>query len=122
MRFRATGASMGRAIPPGSVITAVPLDPAAAAVGEVLVHMREGRLWIHRLARVAIQEGHPPRFVCHGDGQTHDDPPVEARDVLARVVAIEPSVMGWLEVRAPAPVATVLRVARRILHAALDAR
>jgi len=84
LRLRVTGSSMLPAIRPGDVLRVERCDAGALSPGEVVLYRRGERLFAHR----AVRRG-PPSLALRGDTLDADDAPVEAGQVLGRVVAIE---------------------------------
>lgn len=81
-RLRLQGTSMLPAIWPGDVLEIVPVDPAALRVGDVVLFLREGRLFCHRV-RALIADGEI-WLRTRGDLVPGDDPPFPASAVLGR--------------------------------------
>lgn len=119
MRFRAPGWSMHPTIRNGEIITVVPLGGSPVQVGDVVLYRRGRAAIAHRVIRVQSASGQLVGFVLRGDAADSCDRPIQAAQVLGRVLAIErdgrwvrPDLMGsgWS------------RALRRALRAARDAR
>jgi len=89
-RFRVTSWSMSPALRKGDRLTVEPVSPAQLQVGDLILFHHRGRLICHRL--VAVQEnGAGPRLITRGDATAGCDAPLQADQVLGRVVAVKRS-------------------------------
>ena len=82
--MRVIGSSMLPAIRPGDIVTVRSGLPARAAIGEVVLFLRESRFFVHR---VVGRRG--SALVTRGDALATPDPPVEPGEFLGFVVATE---------------------------------
>jgi hypothetical protein len=89
VRFRAPGSSMHPTIRNGEAITVVPLGASPVRVGEVLLYRRGRAAIAHRVIRVSSGPGRSVGFVLRGDAACSSDDPIQLRQVLGRVLAIE---------------------------------
>lgn len=82
-RFRVTGTSMLPSIWPGDVLIVSPLSEATPATGEVVLFLRNGRLFAHR---VTARSGN--QLITRGDALTQCDAPVSAGEQLGVVTGV----------------------------------
>jgi signal peptidase I len=82
-RVRVTGSSMLPAIRPGDTVWFRRCDADAARVGDVILFVRDGRLFAHRVTR---RVGHC--LVTQGDGLPAPDGPVSPGEVVGRASRI----------------------------------
>jgi len=75
--------------------------------GDVVLYIRNGRLFVHRLVEMAGEA-----VVTRGDALLGPDPPVRAGDLLGRVVSIE---RGGSSITVPREVGWGRRVAGAVL-------
>jgi hypothetical protein len=87
VRFVARGSSMLPSIYPGDLLTIRSGAMAQARCGEIVLCLRDGRFWIHRVTR-KWREGGLLRFATRGDALTLEDPPVDEHQLLGLVTAI----------------------------------
>ena len=80
LRLRVVGSSMLPAIWPGDILSIQTCGIAEAALGDIVLFTRHGRLFAHR---VISQSGE--YLVTRGDGVTHPDPPVKPGELIGRV-------------------------------------
>ena len=66
---------------PGDLVEIASCSPEDVGPGEILLALRDGRLFLHRL--LTIQ---PNAFVLRGDSMPASDPPFEPEALLGRVV------------------------------------
>ena len=85
LRLRALGFSMLPSIWPGDVLTIQSQDSDECSVGDIVLYMSAGYFFIHRVSRVSDSGD----LIVKGDGLPQSDPPVQAQQVLGKVVAIE---------------------------------
>jgi signal peptidase I len=92
VRIRVTGTSMLPAIWPGDIIAVA--HSQMTSVGDVVLFMRNGRLFAHRVVRRDAAQ-----FVTRGDAVMDCDPPLPLAQVLGRVTAVcdgmSERAMGW---------------------------
>jgi hypothetical protein len=93
VRLRVFGTSMVPAILPGDLVSVHRANLQDISLGEVVMFLREGRLFVHRVVarKVAACENDPdePFLITCGDRLRHQDPPVSELELLGRVVSIE---------------------------------
>jgi signal peptidase len=82
-RIRVTGTSMLPAIWPGDVLLVRPLGDTHFAKGNIVLFLRDGRLFAHR---VVDRSG--DRLITRGDAVPDCDPPVSASELLGVVAGI----------------------------------
>jgi hypothetical protein len=87
VRFVARGSSRLPSIYPGDLLTIRSEAMAQARCGEIVLCLRDGRFWIHRVTR-KWREGGLLRFATRGDALTLEDPLVDEHQLLGRVAAI----------------------------------
>jgi hypothetical protein len=91
-RFIAQGGSMWPSVPSRSQIEVEPCPAAQLRVGEIAAFERQGRVVVHRVARIT-----PDGLHFQGDNLDHPDGVVASTQVLgrARVVARRPWRTRW---------------------------
>jgi hypothetical protein len=87
IRFVARGCSMIPSIYPGDLLTVHSHHIADARHGQIVLCLREGRFWAHRVIR-KWQEGNRFLFTTRGDAHAHEDPSLDEHQLLGRVVSI----------------------------------
>lgn len=88
IRLPAVGTSMVPAIHPGDVLSIQPVDPKEVSRGDIVMYAREQVLVVHRVVRTSA-DSREPYFVTRGDRSLRDDAPIDAGELLGRVVSIE---------------------------------
>jgi Peptidase S24-like len=87
LRIMARGSSMVPTIFPGDILF-VERDPLARLrPGHVVLALREGRFFAHRVVRLTALGG-APRVITRGDALRKDDPAFFHQEVLGRVTAV----------------------------------
>ncbi len=81
-RVRVMGTSMLPALWPGDILVVRGAADAPAA-GDVVLFLRDGRLFAHRVVRITQTE-----LITRGDALADRDPPVRASEVLGLVVEV----------------------------------
>jgi signal peptidase I len=93
VRLRVFGTSMAPAILPGEVVTIRRAGVAEISLGDVVLFLQKGRLFVHRVVdKSALSAASNPEeqyLITRGDRLRHDDPAVSPRELLGRVVSIE---------------------------------
>jgi signal peptidase I len=93
VRLRVFGTSMVPSILPGDVVSIRQASLQDISVGDVVVFLRMGRLFVHRVVdrKVPGTVGLSAdwRLITRGDRLRHNDPPVSSPELLGRVVSIE---------------------------------
>jgi len=118
MSLRVRGSSMLPSLFPGDLLTFRRCAPGEIVVGDIVLFMREGRCFIHRVAeRLAV--GGDSRIRTRGDALPACDAPVGETEVLGRLSVVERK--GW---RLPPPRLGPVRtlVAGLVQRSALAAR
>ena len=87
LRLRATGVSMLPTLWPGDVLTVQRLSAGEAEPGEIVLYMRHGRLFVHRI--VSRNRRRDGALITRGDCMPADDPPVGRNELLGKVTGIE---------------------------------
>ena len=85
--LRALGGSMEPAILPRDILVVAGCGIDDLQVRDVVLFSRDGRLFAHRLLEVGIRAGRRLLFT-RGDAVWSADAPVDAADLLGRVVAV----------------------------------
>ena len=88
IRLRVSSWSMYPTLRPGDLIQALPTLASQIRLGEPVLFHSCGQLVCHRLVG-RYQEGGRTRLVTKGDRMPRSDEPIDALQVLGRVVAIE---------------------------------
>ncbi len=88
VRFRATGRSMSPAIAHNDVVTVVPVNALGLRPGDVVLYVRAGRVFAHRLVEIlhAGGSGGKSTLVTRGDNMPDRDRPLDPSAVLGKVV------------------------------------
>lgn len=110
VRFRAPGLSMHPAIKEGETITVVPISPFNIKRGDILLYLAGRKVIAHRLVGIEKKKGdssnqsstqypaqsptqsskyRPRLFLLRGDASAICDEPVEAQQILGKVVSVE---------------------------------
>jgi signal peptidase len=87
LRLGVTGSSMLPALWPGDVVTIAVLAEEPR-IGEIILFQRSDQFVIHRVIRVA-SGARQSQIITRGDSMSDRDNPIEASEVLGRVVAIQ---------------------------------
>ena len=87
IRFIARGCSMIPSIYPGDLLTVKSHDIADTRQGQIVLCLREGRFWAHRVIR-KWREGNRVLLATRGDAHSHEDPSLDERQFLGRVVSV----------------------------------
>jgi Peptidase S24-like len=86
-RFVAWGSSMVPSIFPGDTLIVQHETPEGARSGDVVLFVRKGRFYAHRLAHKA-KEGGRISLIARGDALHRNDPPFAEKEMLGRVAAV----------------------------------
>ena len=89
VRFRAPGSSMGPAILHGEAITVEPVRPPDVRTDDVVLYRADRRVIAHRVVGIDKANEAAPVFITRGDNTRSADAPVQPRQILGRVVAVE---------------------------------
>jgi Peptidase S24-like len=109
LRLRASGSSMMPSLWPGDILAVQPQSFERWRPGDIALYMRAGHFFIHRVITVADSGDF---LIVQGDCLPQPDPPVVAKEVLGKVVAIE---RDGLPVRAACRPSISLRIFSRAL-------
>jgi len=124
--FKAHGSSMFPLVPGGTEVTVERIDAMPPPAGSILVALRGGRLFCHRLVEARRGPGGRLRFVLKGDNHRRCDEPFDEEDIVGEVsrVRIGPLSLssrqllyraaGMLWMRFPGPAITGTRVAWKL--------
>jgi signal peptidase I len=88
VRFRAIGESMQPTIEDGELIAVEPVSPSVIRRGDILLYRGDGGVRIHRVIGISRSERNHSFRLC-GDASVSSDTPIEATQILGRVVAVE---------------------------------
>lgn len=88
VRFRAGGHSMHPTIKDGEMITVEPVNPGDVRRGDILLYQFKKGVIAHRVLRVEREDAQL-RFILRGDSTHACDAPVEAGEILGRVISVE---------------------------------
>jgi len=87
VRFVARGCSMIPSIYPGDLLTVRSHTIADARQGQIVLALREGRFWAHRIIR-KWRDGNRVVLATRGDALAQEDPSLDENQLLGRVVSI----------------------------------
>jgi len=87
IRFVARGSSMIPAIYPGDLLTVSSQVVSNAQRGQIVLCLREGRFWVHRIIR-RWRDGNRFLFATRGDALRHEDPLIDESQLLGSVTSI----------------------------------
>ena len=88
VRLRVFGTSMVPSVLPGDVIHVQRANLSEIAPGEIVMYLRDERLFVHRVVgRTGEPDG--PRLITRGDRLTYNDPLVSSSELLGRVTSIQ---------------------------------
>jgi signal peptidase I len=87
LRLRACGTSMLPTLWPGDLLTIRSHAFEQAGPGDIVLYMRAGRLFVHRIVR---RSGSGPQafLITRGDCMPKNDPPVREAELLGRVTHV----------------------------------
>ena len=86
--FKAHGSSMFPLIPGGTEVTVQRLEKRPPPAGSIIVALRGGRLFCHRLVETKREPGGGLRFILKGDNHRLCDEPFEEGDIVGEVSQI----------------------------------
>jgi len=98
VRFRAPGLSMHPTIKEGQTITVAPISPLDIKRGDILLYILGRKIIAHRVVSIEKKKSdssnQPSKFcsrlfLLRGDASTICDEPVEAQQILGKVVFVE---------------------------------
>jgi hypothetical protein len=87
VRLRLNGCSMVPAVWPGEEVSLRRVDPAAIAVGDLLLHAHEERWFVHRVCALRREEA-TVFLGTRGDALQQNDGEISGEEVLGRVTAV----------------------------------
>ncbi len=87
VRFVARGSSMIPSIYPGDLLTVRSQFIADARHGQIVLSLREGRFWAHRVTR-KWRQGNRFVFATRGDALPKEDPSLDESQMLGRVTSV----------------------------------
>lgn len=124
--FKAHGSSMFPLIPGGTEVTVERIEIMPPPAGSILVALRGGRLFCHRLVEARRGPGGGLRLILKGDNHRQCDEPFDEKDIVGEVsrVRIGPLSLssrqrlyrtaGMLWMRFPGPAITGTRIAWKL--------
>jgi len=87
LRIMARGSSMVPTIFPGDVLLVERNPLARVRPGDIVLALRDGRFFAHRVARLTALGG-PPRVITRGDALREEDPAFLHDEIIGRVTAL----------------------------------
>jgi len=111
LRLRAMGTSMLPTLWPGDLLTIESVAVEQAKPGDLVLFMREGRFFVHRLIAKVEAEA---MLITRGDCLSAGDAPVSAKEFLGKVVQVQRRGLSF----APGPKLSRVRllIARLLCH------
>jgi signal peptidase I len=88
MSLRVRGSSMLPSLFPGDLLTFRRCSPEEIVVGDIVLFLREGRCFVHRVAE-RMAGGSAVRLRTRGDALPSPDPPLVETEVLGRLTTVE---------------------------------
>ncbi|MBI3912162.1 MAG: hypothetical protein HY320_14680 [Armatimonadetes bacterium] len=73
----------------GDVVTCEPIHSGTIRRGDIILHRFRHGVIAHRVVKIEARRGQPAIFILRGDACAADDAPVDAAQILGRVVAVE---------------------------------
>jgi signal peptidase I len=73
----------------GETITVEPVTASAVNVGDIVLYRLDDGLIAHRVKGIEGAEGNGTRFILRGDASGNSDAPVNAEQILGRVISVE---------------------------------
>ncbi len=98
VRFKAPGLSMHPTIKEGETITVIPISSFDIKRGDILLYLVGKKVIAHRVVGIEKKKSdssnqpskfNPRLFLLRGDASTICDEPVEAKQILGKVVSVE---------------------------------
>lgn len=93
-----SGISMNPTLLLGDVVVTQEVSPEAVEVGEIIRFRQENSSIVHRVKEIQKDES-GIRFICRGDNNNTDDPPVDPSQLQGRVIFVVPKI-GWVSIGA----------------------
>jgi signal peptidase I len=84
LRLRVTGSSMLPSLWSGDLLLIERHDFARISTGDIVLYIRQGRLFVHRVVSAADESGRE-QLVTQGDALRAPDPPVTSAELLGKV-------------------------------------
>src|SRR5439155_11630789 len=111
LRLRAMGTSMLPTLWPGDLLTIESVAVEQAKRGDLILFMREGRFFVHRLIAKVEADA---MLITRGDCLSAGDAPVSAKEFLGKVVQVQRRGLSF----APSPRLSRVRlvIARLLCH------
>jgi len=111
LRLRAMGTSMLPTLWPGDLLTIESVAVEQAKRGDLILFMREGRFFVHRLIAKVEADA---MLITRGDCLSAGDAPVSAKEFLGKVVQVQRRGLSF----APGPKLSRVRllIARLLCH------
>ena len=119
VRLRVFGTSMVPSILPGDLISVQRASVSEISPGEIVLYMREGRLFAHRVvgSTGGRQRHDDSRLITRGDRLSDDDSPVSSSELLGRVTSIQcADGIGYRQVRSSGSRSAAERIMVRLLR------
>jgi signal peptidase I len=107
LKLRATGVSMLPCMWPGDVLTIQSHGAEQITPGEIVLYMRWGRFFIHRVVSRG-GSGNDTFLIARGDCMSENDPPVRSVEVLGKVTQIRRGRSAMLPARKLSPFSRVM--------------
>jgi signal peptidase I len=88
LKLRVTGISMLPSLWPGDLLTIESHQSEQVEPGEIVLYMRGGRFFIHRVVRKGL-DAKGTFLITRGDCMAENDPPVSRGELLGRICEIQ---------------------------------
>jgi signal peptidase I len=88
LKLRASGISMLPALWPGDLLTIQVHQPEQVEPGEIVLYMRSGRFFIHRVVSRGL-DAKGTFLITRGDCMAENDPPVSRGELLGRICEVQ---------------------------------
>ena len=89
VRFRAPGRSMYPTIRENEAITVEPVKPQDVKLGDIILYRSDDNVVAHRVMRIEKDRSDALRFILREDTWGTLDAPVQAEQILGKVVSVE---------------------------------
>lgn len=89
VRFRPGGHSMRPTIRDGEAVTVKPVEPAEVRRGDIILYRTARGVIAHRVVLIEGRETGARVFHLRGDAASTCDAPVQAEQILGRVISVE---------------------------------
>lgn len=107
LQLRATGISMLPTLWPGDLLTVRSVDPEQAGPGDIVLCMREGRFFVHRIIAANCTQD-DAFLITRGDCMSENDPPVARSGMLGKIAEVRRSRSVFTPPRMPSPFCRLL--------------